>query len=172
MSDARSKAVLAQLRLGNCTCAADCASNKQRNINYLRISPPAEQRCERPHILVLAFALQYLQRWIREGSTIPKQQAFNDCVILEKDAFDPDLVFMDDIVDDDVLPKLSLAVDGLMTPVDGRIGNDQYRTRYAATEQVIQPSTTMPNTRLDPEQLEVYGWESTIWRKIRGYLGF
>ena len=79
---------------------------------------------------------------------------------------------MDDIVDDDVLPKLSLAVDGLMTPVDGRIGNDEYRTRYAATEQVIQPSTTMPNTRLDPEQLEVYGWESTIWRKIRGYLGF
>jgi hypothetical protein len=36
----------------------------------------------------------------------------------------------------------------------------------------ITPSTTMPVATLDPEQLEVYGWESSLWRKIRGYLGF
>jgi hypothetical protein len=79
---------------------------------------------------------------------------------------------MDDIVDDDVLPKLSLAVDGLMTSVDGSGGNFDYPTRYAVTEQVIKPSTTMPDTWLGPEHLEVYGWESTLLRKIRGYLGF
>lgn len=31
--------------------------------------------------------------------------------------------------------------------------------------------TTMPVATLDPEQLEVYGWESSFWRKICGYLG-
>jgi hypothetical protein len=31
-------------------------------------------------------------------------------MILSKDAFDPDAVFLDDIVDDDVLPYLSLEV--------------------------------------------------------------
>ncbi len=33
-------------------------------------------------------------------------------------------------------------------------------------------STTMPVAILDPEALEVYGWESSFWRKIVGYLGF
>ena len=41
-----------------------------------------------------------------------------------------------------------------------------------AANQIIKPSTTMPVAILDPEQLEVYGWESSLWRKIRGYLGF
>ncbi len=36
----------------------------------------------------------------------------------------------------------------------------------------ILASTTMPVAILDPEELEVYGWESSIWRKIVGYLGF
>ena len=31
----------------------------------------------------------------------------------------------------------------------------------------------VPNcTHLDGEQLEVYGWESSLWKKIKGYLGF
>ena len=104
-----------------------------------------------------------------EGSTIPKPSPFNDCVVLEKDAFDPDRVFMDDIVDDDVLPKLSLAVDGLTVPADGSFDLPANDTPPAP---VVNPSTHMPATHLDPEHLEVYGWESTMWRKIRGYLGF
>jgi hypothetical protein len=30
----------------------------------------------------------------------------------------------------------------------------------------------MPVVALEPEQLEVYGWESSLWKKIRRYLGF
>jgi len=41
-----------------------------------------------------------------------------------------------------------------------------------AANQIIRPSTTMPVTTFDPDVLEVYGWESSVWRKIRGYLGF
>ncbi len=37
---------------------------------------------------------------------------------------------------------------------------------------IIKPSATMPVANFDPEILEVYGWESSLWRKIRGYLGF
>ncbi|MDJ0916640.1 MAG: hypothetical protein QNJ05_02675 [Woeseiaceae bacterium] len=35
-----------------------------------------------------------------------------------------------------------------------------------------EPDTRIPDTTLDPEQLEVYGWESSIWKKILGYVGF
>ena len=93
-------------------------------------------------------------------------------MILDKDAFDPDAVFLDDIVDDDVLPKLSLAVDGLTEPVDGKGGKLVMPSEDTAVNEIIKPSTTMPVAALDPEQLEVYGWESSLWRKIRGYLGF
>jgi len=71
-----------------------------------------------------------------------------------------------------VLPKLSLAVDGLTTPVDGADGWLEMPSEDTARNRVIKPSTTLPATPLDPEQLEVYGWESSLWRKIRGYLGF
>lgn len=93
-------------------------------------------------------------------------------MILEKDAFDPDAVFLDDIVDDEVLPKLSLAVDGLGSQADSKAGRFDLPSARMAAEQEIKPSTHMPVTRLDPEQLEVYGWESSLWKKIRGYLGF
>ena len=76
---------------------------------------------------------------------------------------------MDDIVDDDVLPKLSLAVDGLTMPAEANYDVPASNTPPAP---VIEASTHMPNTRFDPEHLEVYGWESSLWRKIRGYLGF
>jgi hypothetical protein len=103
---------------------------------------------------------------------ISKDPAFGKCVILDQDAFDPDAVFLDDIVNDDVLPKLSLAVDGLTAPVDGAGGDLEMLSEDTAANRVIRPSATLPATTLDPEQLEVYGWESSIWRKIRGYLGF
>ncbi len=99
-----------------------------------------------------------------------KEPAFDDCTVLSRDAFDPDAVFMDDIVDDQVLPYLSLAVDGLTTSTEGRKGKLELRP-----EDVPPPepkSTDIPDARLDPEQLEVYGWESSLWRKICSYVGF
>lgn len=42
---------------------------------------------------------------------------------------------------------------------------------FVANEEILA-STTMPDTSLDPEQLEVYGWETSFWGKVKGYLGF
>ena len=106
------------------------------------------------------------------GKTISDDQAFDDCVILSKDAFDPDAVFMDDIVDDEVLPYLSLAVDGLTESADGRRGKLELRPEDVAANDAIEADTTLPETALDPEQLEVYGWESNLWRKLKSYIGF
>lgn len=103
---------------------------------------------------------------------ISKDDSFTDCVVLSKDAFDPDAVFLDDIVDDEVLPRLSLAVDGLTERRDAARGQLELGDEDVAANEPIAPSTTLPDTAYDPEQLEVYGWESTLWRKICGYLGF
>jgi len=93
-------------------------------------------------------------------------------VILSKEAFDPDAVFFDDIVDDEVLPYLSLAVDGLTDAGDGRKGSLELRPDDVAANEPIRPDTTLPVATLDAEQLEVYGWESSWWKKIKGYIGF
>ncbi len=90
--------------------------------------------------------------------------------MLDKDAFDPDAVFLDDIVDDEVLPRLSLAVDGLTGALDRRNSGLEVDSGSAANEP-IPPSTALPVAPYDPEQLEVYGWETSLWRKLRGYLG-
>lgn len=105
------------------------------------------------------------------GFVISRDANFTDCVVLEKDAFDPDAVFMEDIVDDEVLPRLSLAVEGLTDTITAARA-DLELGPAEEDPPPIPPSTELPNTGLDPEQLEVYGWESSIWRKIRGYLGF
>lgn len=81
-------------------------------------------------------------------------------------------MFLDDIVDDDVLPYLSLEVDGLTSPSEGRKGQLELRPEDAAANDEPSPDTTMPVAMLGPEQLEVYGWESSFWKKIKGYLGF
>lgn len=91
-------------------------------------------------------------------------------MILSKDSFDPEAVFLDDIVDDSVLPYLSLAVDGLNTSRERGKGDMEMRPEDAS-DAAIKASTTMPVAILSPEQLEVYGWESSIWRKIKGYIG-
>jgi len=107
------------------------------------------------------------------GNTISTEnRALDDCVVLSKDAFDPDAVFLDDIVDDDVLPYLSLEVDGLTTTREGRKGKLELRPEDVAANEPIRPDTTMPVATLNPDQLEVYGWESSLWKKIKGYLGF
>ena len=79
---------------------------------------------------------------------------------------------MDDIVEDDVLPRLSLAVDGLTKSEEARKGDLQLPSEDTIINEAINPSTTMPVATLDPEIMEVYGWESSLWKKIRGYLGF
>lgn len=107
------------------------------------------------------------------GRTISNDnKAFDDCVILSSDAFDPDAVFLDDIVDDDVLPYLSLEVDGLTSADEKKEGGLELRPEDVAANDEPAPDTTMPVATLGPEQLEVYGWESSLWKKIRSYLGF
>lgn len=103
---------------------------------------------------------------------INKDESFDDCVILTKDTFDPDAVFLEDIVDDEVLPRLSLAVEGLTDSGQASAKTLEIPSEDTVRNQVIDPSTTMPTAVLDAEQLEVYGWESSLWRKFRGYLGF
>ena len=71
-----------------------------------------------------------------------------------------------------MLPKLSLAVDGLTNVQDGKKGKLEMPSDDTAANEIIKPSTTLPVAAMDPERLEVYGWESSLWRKIRGYLGF
>ncbi len=79
---------------------------------------------------------------------------------------------MDDIVDDEVLPYLSLAVDGLTDGGDRRRGKLEMRPEDAAAQEQICPDTTMPAIKLDPEQLEVDGWESSLWRRMKRIIGF
>lgn len=93
-------------------------------------------------------------------------------MFLSKEAFDPDAVFLDDIVDDNVLPYLSLAVDGLTEPGDGKKGKLEMRPEDVAANEPLSPDTTMPVATLGDEQLDVYGWESSLWKKIKGYVGF
>jgi len=107
--------------------------------------------------------------------TISNDKAFSgeDCVILSKEAFDPDAVFLDDIVDDEVLPYLSLAVDGLTEPKEGKAGKLELRPEDLAANEEAGPDTTMPVATLDEDQfVEVYGWETSWWKKIKGYFGF
>jgi hypothetical protein len=109
---------------------------------------------------------------ICRGNAISSDKSFDDCVILSKEAFDPDAVFLEDIVDDDVLPYLSLEVDGLTAANESKKGKYQLRPEDAAAFAEKRPDTTMPVAVLDPEHLDVYGWESSLWKKIKGYFGF
>jgi hypothetical protein len=93
-------------------------------------------------------------------------------VILTKDAFDPDAVFLEDIVDDDVLPYLSLAVDGFTESSDVKKGKLELRPEDLAANDAVRADTTMPVAALDPDQLDVYGWETSFWKKIKTYFGF
>ena len=104
--------------------------------------------------------------------TISKDRSFDDCVILSKDAFDPDAVFLDDIVDDEVLPYLSLAVDGLTDGADRRRGRLELRPEDTAANEPLCPDTTLPAVIFDPEQLEVDGWESSLLRRMKRIIGF
>jgi len=72
-----------------------------------------------------------------------------------------------------VLPYLSLAVDGLTESRDRKTGKLELRPEdVAAANESIVPDTTLPVAVLDPDVLEVYGWESSLWKKIKSYIGF
>ncbi len=93
-------------------------------------------------------------------------------MILSTETFDPDAVFHEDIVDDEVLPYLSLEVDGLTDAADGKKGKLELRPEDVAANDANEADTTMPVVQLGSEQLDVYGWEFSLWKKIKGYLGF
>lgn len=67
---------------------------------------------------------------------ISSQKQFNERVILDEKAFDPDAVLMDNIVTEEELPPMQ---------------------DFAIAE---------------PNQLEVYGWESNWFKRVRAYIGF
>ncbi len=93
-------------------------------------------------------------------------------MILSTEAFDPEAVFHEDIVDDEVLPYLSLEVDGLTKASDAKKGKLELRPEDVAANDANEADTTMPVVKLGSEQLDVYGWEFSLWKKIKGYLGF
>ena len=100
-------------------------------------------------------------------------KAYDSCVILSKRAFDPDAVFMDDIVDDDVLPNLNLAVDGLTTAWQARRGRLELTPdEIIDNEPIEEPDTEIPVITTEPHELEVYGFETSLWKRLRGYIGF
>ena len=107
------------------------------------------------------------------SSSKASDKSFDDCVILSRDAFDPDAVFHDDIVDDEVLPYLSLKVDGLTEANDvAETGAFELRPDDVQKAEELRKPSEIPKPKLDPEQLEVYGWESSFWRKLISYIGF
>ena len=80
---------------------------------------------------------------------------------------------MDDIVDDQVLPRLSLAVDGLTNAGEQNNGKLNMQSEETAANEIIHSSEGIPDVDLsETQQLEVYGMESSVWRVIRTYLGF
>ncbi len=62
-------------------------------------------------------------------------------------------------------------MDGLTGTVDGNMGRLELRPEDVVANDAIEPDTTMPVATLDPDQLDVYGWEPSLWKKLRGYLG-
>jgi len=64
-------------------------------------------------------------------------------------------------------------VDGLTESRDGKAGKLDLRPEdVVAANETIVADTTMPVATLDPDVLEVYGWESSLWKKIKSYIGF
>lgn len=68
------------------------------------------------------------------------------------------------------MPYLSLAVDGLtqtrsLGPEDLEVRPDDESVNDDAS------AGNIPDVPLDPEQLEIYGWESTLWRKLKRFAG-
>lgn len=63
-------------------------------------------------------------------------------------------------------------MDGLTESGEARKGGLDLRPDDVAANEVIRPDTTMPVAALDPDQLDVYGWEPSLWKKIKRYFSF
>jgi hypothetical protein len=70
-----------------------------------------------------------------------------------------------------VLPNLSLAIDGLTDAAARKQGLLEIRRDEVAAVEEVKPDTALPIISSEPGQLEVYGWESSLWAKLKGYLG-
>jgi hypothetical protein len=46
------------------------------------------------------------------------------------------------------------------------------RPEDIAANDATTADTTMPVATLNPDQLDVYGWETSFWKKIKAYFGF
>ena len=70
-----------------------------------------------------------------------------------------------------MLPELNLAVDGLTSSREQKSGELALGTHdmLADNDAVAAPVTEI--AAMEPNQLEVYGWESSWWQKVRGYIG-
>lgn len=80
-------------------------------------------------------------------------------------------MFLDDIVDDEVLPYLSLAVDGLTQTRSLGPEDLEMRPEDASGDDDASAGV-VPEVAFDPEQLEIRGWESTLWRQLKRFVGF
>lgn len=69
------------------------------------------------------------------------------------------------------MPNLSLAIDGLTDTAARKQGLLEIPRDEVAALEEIKPDTELPIVTLEPGQLEVYGWESSLWAKLKGYLG-
>ena len=58
-----------------------------------------------------------------------------------------------------------------MNPMIMATTRNNLQKRDVAANDEPKPDTVLPVANLGAEQLEVYGWESSLWKKIRGYLG-
>ena len=90
---------------------------------------------------------------------------------LEPEAADLDAAVGENFTADKGSPSLSLAVDGL-TDAERDAGRTLTPAEDETGRHAIEPALTMPVATLDPQIMELYDWESSLWRKIRGYLGF
>ena len=107
-----------------------------------------------------------------EDTVINKEkQAFDEHAVLSRETFDSDAAHLND-GDDDVRPYLTLEVNGLTSETNGRKGQLESRPDDVATEDDPAPDTPIPTPSPGTDGLDVYGWESSLWHKIRGYLGF
>jgi hypothetical protein len=101
---------------------------------------------------------------------IIKEKDFSDCVVLDKDAFDPDAVFPDE-VHDEVLPQLSLAIDELKNT--GKHAGEALRMRPGeAAAKAVQATRSIELATFDSDQYDDGGLKLSLWRKIRNYFAF
>lgn len=71
-----------------------------------------------------------------------------------------------------MLPYLSLKVDGLNSRAEARKGRLELRPEDVAANEEIAADAQLPRISLGAAELDVYGWESSWLKKLRGYLGF